>query len=84
MNVHDELNIMQKNADTPKLPAILHALKLKYESEIAIIAKTNIDVYLNNAVGVGEHPTIVEAVELELKKVDSAQAMLDVIAKHYV
>ena len=31
MNVHDELNIMQKNADTPKLPAILHALKLKYE-----------------------------------------------------
>ena len=57
MNVHDELNIMQKNADTPKLPAILHALKLKYDSEIAI-PKTNIDVYLNNAVGVGEHPTI--------------------------
>ena len=83
MNVHDELNIMQKDADVPKLPAILHALKLKYESEIAI-AKTNIDVYLNNAVGVGEHPTIVEAVELELKKVDAAQAMLDVIAKHYV
>ena len=39
MNVHDELNIMQKNADTPKLPAILHALKLKYESEIAIYSK---------------------------------------------
>ena len=83
MNVHDELNIMQKHADVPKLPAILHALTLKYESEIAI-AKTNIDVYLNNAVGVGEHPTIVEAVELELKKVDAAQAMLDVIARHYL
>ena len=82
MNVHDEL-IHEKNDNTPQLPAIINALKLKYESEIAI-AKTNIDVYLNNAVGVGEHPTIVEAVELELKKVDSAQAMLDVIAKHYV
>ena len=82
MNVHDEL-IHKKNDNTPQLPAIINALKLKYESEIAI-AKTNIDVYLNNAVGVGEHPTIVEAVELELKKVDSAQAMLDVIAKHYV
>ena len=83
MNVHDELNIMQKDADVPKLPAILHALKLKYESEIAI-AKTNLDVYLNNSVGVGEHSTIVEASEVELKKIDAAQAMLDVIAKHYV
>ena len=82
MNVHDEL-IHEKNDNTPQLPAIINALKLKYESEIAI-AKTNIDVYLNNSVGVGEHPTIVEAVELELKKVDAAQAMLDVIAKHYV
>ena len=81
MNVHDEL-IHEKNDNTPQLPAIINALKLKYESEIAI-AKTNIDVYLNNAVGVGEHPTIVEAVELELKKVDTAQAMLDVIEKHY-
>tara|TARA_R100001015_G_C4617432_1_gene173715 strand:+ start:895 stop:1143 length:249 start_codon:yes stop_codon:yes gene_type:complete len=82
MNVHDEL-IHEKNDNTPQLPAIINALKLKYESEIAI-AKTNIDVYLNNSVGVGEHPTIVEAVELELKKVDAAQAMLDVIEKHYV
>ena len=82
MNVHDEL-IHEKNDNTPQLPAIINALKLKYESEIAI-AKTNIDVYLNNSVGVGEHPTIVEAVELELKKVDAAQAMLDVIEKQYV
>ena len=77
MNVHDEL-IHEKNDNTPQLPAIINALKLKYESEIAI-AKTNIDVYLNNSVGVGEHPTIVEADELEVQKVEAAQAMLDVI-----
>ena len=82
MEKNYELDIMQKDDDASKLPAILHALQLKYESEI-VIAKTNIDVYLNNSVGVGEHPTIVEAVELELKKVDTAQAMLDVIEKHY-
>ena len=62
---------------------MINAARKHAEAEIEL-HKTNIDVYLNNAVGVGEHPTIVEAVELELKKVDSAQAMLDVIAKHYV
>jgi diacylglycerol kinase family enzyme len=77
-----ELNIMADDKKGFQHSAILNALKLKYESEIAI-AKTNIDVYLVNSVGVGQHPTIVEAVELELKKVDNAQSMLDVIQKHY-
>ena len=31
MNVHDEL-IHEKNDNTPQLPAIINALKLKYEA----------------------------------------------------
>ena len=36
----------------------LKALKLQYESEIEK-AKSNIQVYLTNPVGIGEHPDLV-------------------------
>ena len=82
MAIDYDLEILVKDKKKSRYHVILDALKLKYESEIAI-AKVNINVYLENSVGVGEHPTIVEAVELELKKVDNAQSILDTIQKHY-
>ena len=39
---------------------MIEALRKKYEADIAH-AKANIEVYLQNAVGVGEHPDIIEA-----------------------
>ena len=42
---------------------LLDALVLKLEGEIAV-AKANIEVYKKNAAGIGEHPDIVEAIEL--------------------
>ena len=46
---------------------MLKALMLKYEAEIEA-AKTNIDVYINNPAGIGEHSNIVEAIEEELMR----------------
>ena len=82
MAIDYDLEILVKDKKKSRYHVILDTLKLKHESEIAI-AKVNINVYLENSVGVGEHSTIVEAVELELKKVDNAQSILDTIQKHY-
>lgn len=61
---------------------IIQALRLKYEAEIAS-AKANIDVYLNNPVGIGEHPDIVAAVDSELQKMSHAKDMLSTLNGAY-
>jgi len=43
----------------------------------------NIEVYLNNPVGVGEHPDIIEAIEKELDMVAKYHDQLEVI-KTYI
>jgi len=43
----------------------------------------NIEVYLNNPVGVGEHPDILEAIEQELKIVAEYQDQLDILNKYF-
>ena len=47
---------------------MLDALTKKLEGEIAV-AKANVDVYLSNAAGIGEHSDILEAVQGELDKI---------------
>ena len=54
---------------------IIDALRKKYEYEI-MAAKANIDVYLRNSVGIGEHPDIVAAVDTEMKKLADAEDKL--------
>ena len=58
--------------------ALLLALELKYEGDIAI-GKANIDVYMGNAAGIGEHPDIVNAVDSQIDKVAEAREKLDVV-----
>ena len=58
--------------------AVLLALELKYEGDIAI-GKANIDVYMGNAAGIGEHPDIVNAVDSQIDKVAEASEKLDVV-----
>ena len=43
----------------------------------------NVEVYLNNPVGVGEHPDIIEAIEKELDIVAKYHDQLEVI-KNYI
>ena len=58
--------------------ALLLALELKYEGDIAI-GKANIDVYMGNAAGIGEHPDVVNAVDSQIEKVAEASEKLDVV-----
>jgi hypothetical protein len=43
----------------------------------------NIEVYLSNPVGVGEHPDIIEAIETELEEVAKYQDQLDLINQYF-
>ena len=44
------------------------------------LAKTNILVYLNQPVGIGEHSDVVEAIQLELDKMATAQDRIDMMS----
>ena len=58
--------------------AILEALKLKYEAEIAQ-ADATINIYLDNSVGIGEHPQHIEEVDKQIKKIASAKEKLNIL-----
>lgn len=43
----------------------------------------NIEVFLTNPVGVGEHPDIIEAIETEMKQVAEYDDMLEMVQKYF-
>ena len=45
--------------------------------------KANIEVYLANPVGIGEHSNIVEAIEQELDMIAKYQDQIDIIQKYF-
>ena len=55
---------------------MVDALEKKYEAQMAL-AESNIKVFMENPVGVGEHPYIVQEVEKLLKEIKDAKEMLD-------
>ena len=55
---------------------MVDALEKKYEAQMAI-AESNIKVFMENPVGVGEHSNIVQEVEKLLKEIKDAKEMLD-------
>ena len=57
---------------------LLSALAKKLIGDIAI-AKANIQVYQNQSVGIGEHPEVVQAIEMEVAKMAEAQDKLDTV-----
>ena len=57
---------------------LLQALEKKYEAEIAA-AKANIEVYLTNPAGIGEHPDLVTAVDCEVTKLAAAEEKLNTV-----
>ena len=62
---------------------MLKALIKKLEGEIAI-AEANINVYLNQAVGIGEHPEVVEAIETQIEKIAHADEKIDTIKRYFL
>ena len=58
--------------------AILEALRLKYEAEIAE-ADAIANIYLDNSVGIGEHPQHIEEVNKLIDKIAQAKEKLEVL-----
>jgi len=52
--------------------AMLEALEKKYEADIAQ-ADATIQVYLNNSVGIGEHPQHLNEIDKQLSKIVEAE-----------
>tara|TARA_R100000152_G_C6575887_1_gene41513 strand:- start:250 stop:468 length:219 start_codon:yes stop_codon:yes gene_type:complete len=58
--------------------AILEALRAKYEAEIAE-ADAVANIYLDNSVGIGEHPQHIEEVNKQVEKIANAKEKLEVL-----
>ena len=56
----------------------LEALKLRYESEI-MVATTNLKNYVDNSVGVAEHPDFVGSMDTMNSAIAEAKEKLDVV-----
>ena len=61
---------------------LIKALLAHAQGEIAK-HKANIEVYLANPVGIGEHSNIVEAIEQELDMIAKYQDQIDIINKYF-
>ena len=59
------------------------ALIIKYEGEIAE-ANANIQVYLANPVGIGEHPDIIAAMDEQIENLAHAEEKLLCVKNHFV
>ena len=57
---------------------IRDALKAKYTGELAE-ANTNIKIYLQNPVGIGEHSDVISAINEQVEKAVNAQEKLDYV-----
>ena len=55
--------------------AILNALEAKYEAQVAE-AHATIKIYLENPVGIGEHPQHIDEVDKQLQKIAEADEKL--------
>lgn len=62
---------------------LITALTKKYEAQSAE-AKINIEVLLNNQVGVAEHPGVIETIDGELHKLAEAEDKLLMLNENFV
>ena len=58
--------------------ALLDALEKRYEAEIAE-ADATVKIYLENSVGIGEHPQYLEEIDKLLTKIANAEHKLEII-----
>ena len=58
--------------------AILDALEARYEAQISE-ADATVKIYLENSVGIGEHPQHIDEVDKQFEKIATAQEKLEVL-----
>ena len=62
---------------------LLKALLVHAQGDIAK-HKANVEVYLSNPAGIGEHSNIVEAIEEEINMIAKYQDQIEVIQKYFM
>lgn len=43
----------------------------------------NVEIYLNQSVGIGEHSNIIEAIEMELEEISKYQDQIDILDMYF-
>ena len=61
---------------------LVKALAKKYEADI-LNAKANIEVYVTNPAGIGEHPDLAAAIDSQVDIIAHSEDKLGVLNKHY-
>ena len=62
--------------------SLINAAKKHAEAEIEL-HKTNIEVYMQKVVGIGEHSDIVETIQKELDQMAAADDRLEMLNKYF-
>ena len=60
----------------------MDALEARYEAEVSA-AHAVINIYLENSVGIGEHPQHLQEVDKQLEKIAQAEEKLDALESFY-
>ena len=63
--------------------AILDALAAKYEADIAH-ADATLKIYLENSVGIGEHPQHIEECDKLVEKIANAKEHMYIVRKNFI
>ena len=61
---------------------MIKAAQKHAEGTIAL-HQANVEVYLNNPAGIGEHSDVMEAIQSELDKMAEANDRLEMLAKYF-
>lgn len=61
---------------------MINAAKKHAEAELEL-HKTNIEVYMQKVVGIGEHSDIIETIQKELDQMAAAQDRIDMLEKYF-
>ena len=60
--------------------AILEALEARFQAQVSE-AEATIKIYLENPVGIGEHPQHVDVIDKQLQKISEAEEKLQAIIR---
>ena len=62
---------------------MINAMKKHAEAEIEL-HKTNVEIYMQKVVGIGEHSDIIETIQKELDAMASADDRLEMLNKYFI
>ena len=66
-----------------KTQEIIKTGLIKHYEGVIAMAQGNIQIYMNNSVGIGEHIDILEAVDKDLEKIAAAQDKIEMLKKYF-